>query len=799
MFKSYLKVAWRGLQKDFAANLTKIGGLAIGMTAAILILLWVQSELTYDSYHENANRIYRVTYDFKSNNGDQISEYSPYLLAPAAKKEIPEVESATRFFTSPWETPIFNIRGELYNEKSYGYVDENWFTIFHYEFVDGNSINFAKNPFSLILTESKAKSYFGKSSPIGQFIKIDSTNYEVQGVIKDNPNNSSFQFDVLLPLSAYLSRAVNRQVEESWNSANYITFLKLAGADDKKKTEFALNRILNSAVTAGKSSAELLSLKDMHFEKGSAFSSIAHGDSKTIYILESLVFLLLFVASINYVNLTMARSGRHAKDVSIRKIVGARFRELFLKFMIEAALMSFIALLCTFILIKLVLPLFNTVSGKHFALDLLSTDLWRVAGAVFLFALLLNSVYPAILLSSFNPLLVFRGISILKIKDSYFRKSLLVLQFIISISLIIGSIVMIDQIKYVRNLTDFQAGNKVFSVSSPVKLYLINGREKNANLLALYKQELLAESSIEDVSMGGSSAINIQGSRKGEVEWEGRPKDFAPEVAALNADPEYIHLFGLRMTAGRWFRASDGSNSHYFILNETAVEEFNIHPPVVGKRFILSRDTGEILGIVKDFHFKNLHEKIAPLVIFNTPSGQFHLFVNPSSNNAGQAIRTARALWEKLVPAFPFDYSFLDIEFDNLYKAENRILALVVSFSIISICIAILGLLGLVSLATEQRAKEICIRKVVGASAVDIIRLISKNYLALVLLAILIASPISWWAMGFWLDDFAYRINLSWYIFTAAGLSVLSIVILTVGFVALNAYFRNTAASLRPE
>jgi putative ABC transport system permease protein len=799
MLKNYLKMAWRGLQRNFVANLTKIGGLAIGMTAAILIMLWVQSELTYDGYHANANRIYRVTYANKSYNGSQISEYSPYLLATAAKKQIPEVENAARLFTIPSATPIFNVNGELYNEKSFAYVDENWFDIFHYEFVDGNYSNFAKNSFSLILTESKAKSYFGKRSPIGQIIKIDSNDYEVQGVVKDNPNNSSFQFDVLLPLSAYLTDPAKRPFEESWNSANYVTFLTLGQNGNKKTTEFALNSILNSSVTAGKSSAILLPLTDMHFEKGSPFSSISHGDRKTIYILESLAFLLLFVASINYVNLTIARSSRHAKEVSIRKIVGARFSDLFLKFMIEAFVMSFISLLFTFILIQLVLPLFNTVSGKHFFLNFLSADLWRVTGAVFLFSLLLNSVYPSILLSSFNPLLVFRGISILKIKDTNFRKSLLVLQFIISTSLIIGSTVIIDQIKYIKNLTDFQAGNKVFSVSSPIKLYQINGPEKNSNFLALYKQKLLTESSVEKVSLASNSAINIIRAMKGNVDWEGRDKNFNAEIATLSSDPEYMNLFGLSMIAGRWFRPSDGSNSHYFILNETAIKELDIHPPVLGKQFILARDTGEIVGIVKDFHYKNLHEKIGPLVIFNKPSNQFHVFVQPSLNNASQAIQTARNLWEKQVPAFPFDYSFLDTEFDNLYKAENRISALVVTFSIISICIAILGLLGLVSLATEQRTKEIGIRKVVGASAIDIITLISKNYLALVLLAILIASPISWWAMTSWLDDFAYRINLSWYIFTAAGLLVLFIVVLTVGFVALTAYFRNTAASLSPE
>jgi putative ABC transport system permease protein len=629
MLKGYLKITWRGLQRDIVSNLVKIGGLAIGMAAAILIMLWVQSELTYDSFHNDASRIYQVNYEINSDNGNEVFDFAPYLLAPTAKKEIPDVENSTRLFTASWATPVFTIRGELYNEKSYAYVDENWFTVFHYEFVDGNYTNFEKDPFSLILTESKAKSYFGKNSAIGQIIKIDSANYKVQGVIKDNPTNSSFQFDVLLPLSAYLTDLGKRQYEESWNNPNYYTFLKLRRTGDKNRTESALDKILKSSVTAGKSSATLLPLTDMHFDKASAFSLFSHGDRKTIYILECLAFLLLFVASINYINLTIARSSRYAKEVSIRKIVGARSYDLFTKFMIETLLLSLISLLLTFLLIKLVLPVFNSISGKQFVLDFLSLDLWRVTGAVFLFALLLNGIYPAILLSSFNPLSVFRGISVLKIKNGHFRKSLLVLQFIISISLIICSMIILKQIRFIENATDIQAGTKVFSVSCPIRLYQINGEEKYRNFLAVYRRELLAESSIKDVSMGGSSAINIPYHGKGNADWEGREKDFNPEITTLNADPEYINLFGLTMTAGRWFRSSDESDGHHLILNETAVREFHIHPPVVGQRFTLYRDTGEIIGVVKDFHYKNFHEKIGPLVVWNFPATQFHVFIRP--------------------------------------------------------------------------------------------------------------------------------------------------------------------------
>jgi putative ABC transport system permease protein len=795
MIRNYLKTAWRGLRKNPVVNFIKIIGLSIGMSAAILIMLWVQSELTYDGYHEDADRIYRISYNIFANNGIRTMEYSPLLLANAVKKGLPEIQKTARLFTASWETPVFKVNGELFNEKNYAYVDEGWFDLFHYDIIAGDYNGFLKNPFSLIITESKARLYFQKRNPVGQMIKIDTVNYEVQAVIKDNPANSSFQFDVLIPLAAYLSNPAQRKNEESWSIANYLTFVKLAKSANSKIIEGGINKILDESIPAGKSTVSLLPLKEMHFERGSIFSAINRGNHKSIYILTTLALLLLFVACINYVNLTIANSSRHAREVSIRKIVGARFNQLFAQFMIEGFLVSFLSLILTFLMVWLLLPFFDTISGKHFVLDLLAIDFWRVSSGVFLFSLLLNSIYPALLLSSFKPLQVLRGMSMLKIKDGQFRNGLLVIQFVISIGLIIGTIVIFNQQTFIKKSNENQLEGDLFTVASPIKLYLMYGAGKSQSLMSLYKQELLLQSSIIDVAIGGSSAINIRNSASGNADWQGRNKNFNPQIALLNADQDYLKVFGLVIKEGRWFRPDDKPNGQNYILNETALKDLNIRQPALAQSFIIGRDTGQIIGVVKDFYYKNLHDKIGPLVIRKGPRA-FNLYIKPSPGRTTEAVQTAKLLWEKLVPGFPFDYIFLNNEFDNLYREENRIYALVFTFSVISLFIAILGLLGLVSFAAEQRAKEIGIRKAVGASASHIVGLLSKSFLLLALLAFAIASPITWWVMNGWLQDFSYRTSMGWEIFAGAGIFVLIVVLITVGSIAIKAYITSTSKIL---
>src|SRR5882724_1760006 len=418
MLTNYFRFAWRNLWKNRRVNWINIAGLSTGMTSAILIFLWVQNETSFDSYHPQAARIYRAT--SKITTAKWVWAVSPLPLAATAKEQIPEVESAARAKPA---SIFFHIREEFFPEKSGAYVDKNWFDLFHYDFIEGSPASFFQQPFSLALTESKARKYFGHREAIGQIIRIDTVNYQVQAVIRDNPANSSFQFDVLMPLDALLSNPDRRKNDDNWHNFNYLTFLKLRPATSPAKIAAKMTAIVTENKKAKDVEMDLLPLQDMHFETGltSTGDTIEHANRKTVYIFAVLGIFLLIIACINYVNLATARASLRAKEVSIRKIAGAGKRSLFIQFILESLIVSGLSLLITLLLLRLTLPFYKELTGKNFGNPLLSSDTWKILGYTLLTATVLNGVYPAILLSSFQPLNVFKGISILRIKDVSFR------------------------------------------------------------------------------------------------------------------------------------------------------------------------------------------------------------------------------------------------------------------------------------------------------------------------------------------------------------------------------------------
>lgn len=420
MFKNYLKTAWRSIVKNKGTSFINITGLSVGITAAVLIFLWVQNEVTFDNYHSDADNIYRVTTNLTENGW--VWETSPLLLADAIKKEVPGIDNTARLFDG--NMPVFNINNNLSYEKKCAYVDDSWFNIFHYEFIEGNAAAFAKDANSIILTASDAKKYFGSRQVLGTIIRVDSMNLIVKGVIKDAPANSSFQYTSFIPLSNLLKDAGRRQNDEQWQNANYLTFIKTKGGSNEANISKKITDVFRRNSGDNETNLMLIALKDIHFENAIENSVFIHGNHTTVYIFSALGFLLLLVACINYVNLTTAKASLRAKEVSVRKIVGAQRIHLFNQFIAESVLLSLLALVATLLLIRLCLPFFNAATGRNFVIDLASMAIWRVIGLTFLTAFLLNSIYPALLLSSFKPLNVFRGFTILKVKDSYLRKSL---------------------------------------------------------------------------------------------------------------------------------------------------------------------------------------------------------------------------------------------------------------------------------------------------------------------------------------------------------------------------------------
>ena len=798
MIKNFFKIAWRNLWRHKRMTIINVAGIGIGMAATVLIAIWVQNETSFDQAQPDADNIYRITAHIKiSPTETWVWESSQYVLGEQAQKQVPEIENLTRLSPVNYESLNLHYDGRIIPEKKAAYVDAQWFNMFHYDFIEGSPEYFVKNPFSLILTASAAKKYFGNQEAVGKIMRIDTVNYQVSAVVKDNPANSSFQYNVLMPIDARLSDPNTKKNDMNWGNYEYMTFLKLKQGANKNVVATKLLQILAQTWKKGEkgdASYSLINLRDIHFENDLQSSAAIHGNRTMVNVFIALAALLLITACINYVNLTTARASIRSKEVGIRKIFGADRLQLFGQFMSESFVVSFLALLLSVILVQVSMPWFREFTSKEFAQPLTSTITWTIIGLTLLVSFLLNGLYPAILLSSFQPLKVFRGSAVLNFKDSGLRRMLVVLQFTISVILIIGTLVIYTQLRYMEKIDLGYTRSQVFTFNVPWRVLGFK-RDKREGTLNAIKQALLQQSAIKDVSMANSELVDLTNSSSGSFDWPGRPKDFNPTFNPLQVDSHFQEMMHLKIASGRWFNGSD-ADKHNVLLNETALKAINLIGPPVGQRFIHQGDTGVIIGVLKDFHYRSLHDKIGAMIISNQPSGYFYV---KTGSNTPAAIAAAEKVWQKFVPEQPFVYSFLDDSYDNLYKTEQQSSVLVSLFAGIAILVSALGLLGLAAFAAEQKVKEIGIRKVLGASVQHIVSLLSADFLKMVLIASIIAFPIAWWAMNKWLQDFAYRISLSWWIFALSAAIAMLIALVTVSLQSVKAATANPVKSLRSE
>ncbi|MBS1529212.1 MAG: ABC transporter permease [Bacteroidetes bacterium] len=800
MLKNYFKTAGRNLWLHRRITLINITGLGIGMAATILIVLWVQNELSFDTNQPDASAIYRIkTKQAVSKDENWLWESTPYLLGEHASKEIPEIGLLTRLQPSSYTDVNIRYKGNIFGEKKAAYVDDQWFNMFHYDFVEGSPEEFIKNPHSLILTQSGAKKYFGSKDPVGETVSIDSDNYQVQGVVKNNPANSSFQYDVLIPVAAKMIHDQDKKDALSWNNYNFLTFIKLKPNTNQATVSAKLFSILHRyrKKDADQSSFSLVNIRDMHFENDLQNSLFLHGTHAMVSIFIALATLLLITACINYVNLTTARASIRAKEVSIRKIVGAGRMHLFGQFMSESLLVSLFAVTLALAIVQIAMPWYRGFTDKNFAEPVSSPLVWSIVGLTLFVSFVLNGIYPAVLLSSFSPLNVFRGRSVLNFKDAVLRKSLVVLQFTISVVLIIGTLVIYRQLKYAENMDLGFDKSHIFTVNVPWKAMGKNPWKDGPARLSSIKQEMKQQAAISEVALAQGQLVDFKNSSSGSFDWPGRLKDFDPKFAPLQADADFQHMMNIKVKEGRWFRA-DGSDKQNVLLNETAVQTIHLRGSVIGQRFIHQGDTGVIIGIVKDFHYRSVHDAIGAMIIANSGiTGT--IYVKTSPGNAGEALAAAQKIMTRYAPGDPFEYHFLDDTYDKLYRGEQKSSVLIGLFAGIAILVSALGLLGLAIFSAQQKVKEIGIRKVLGASIQHIVSLLSVDFIRMVLIASVIAFPIAWWAMTKWLANFAYKINLSWYFFADAALIALLIAVVTVSTQAIKAAMANPVKSLRSE
>ncbi len=796
MFKNHFKTAWRNIFRSKTATLINLIGLSVSLVAFIFIGLWVQNELSFDGFNKDAKDIYLVQTSF--GRGDGASTLTALPVADAVRKI-----SGTAYIArmAPWQATL-KVDGQLFDEKEGVAVDSDWFKIFDCDVLSGDIQSFNNHPFSLIFTQSKAKQLFGNKNPVGQFVRMDTSLYQIRAIVKDNPINSSFHFELLVPMAArFAFRKVN---QNDWGNLSYRTFVKVYPATDV--VAFAQHA---TALSQGLSKRDHLSLqfqplRELHFDTKADDWMFRRGSRTAVFVFSVLGVLLLITASINYVNLTIAKANARTKEISIRKIMGGSRLQLFVQFLTESFLLCVLALAISVIIILVTLPLFNRLTETGFQLSLSSPLLWSILIGTLFSATLLIGVFPSLTLSIFKPLNYLHGYTILNFRNTALRKTLVVFQFVVGTVLIIGTIVIFLQMRLAQASAAQYNRSQVVSLSLPFEtLSKLGYDEKKINQFSeTFKYELEKISSVQGAVVTSTPIEgNMNSSSADAWYWKDQDTAYQDPVVRISIGPEGKDLFNLQVVEGRWFENGNRDEKN-FVLNETAVKGMGIREPVIGQVFGRNGvDTGQIIGVIKDYNFSSLYNKLGPMVIaFNGHEDMpMTLFAKITPGNIPKAMGAIAATWKQLIPDAPFAYQFMDQAFDNLYKDDLRISELVQLFSCISIIISALGLFGLATFVAEQKTKEIGIRKVLGASVTQITVMLSRDFVTLVLIAVVIASPIAYWVMSRWLQNFAYKISLSWWIFVSAGIVAVLIAVITISGQAIRAAVANPVTSLRSE
>ena len=795
MIKNYFKIAWRNLKKNRLYAIINITGLTVGIVSCLLIGLYIRHELSYDRFNENADRIARVTMDYNFGGASQKVAMTGTKVGPQFKRTFPQVLDFVRLYKSKGVVTYDN---RVFQEKRIMYADPSFFRIFSFNLVSGSKTDALNAPDKIVITQTMAEKYFDKADPVGKTLKVGKKNFIVSAVIADAPSNSQVQFDFIISFI----NIIDPTNPEQYDSANYITYLLLKSKDDLQPLQSQLTAYMiavdkNELKLTGSQhlTFNLEPLTSVHLHSTVSDSFEPNGNILYIYIMLIVAVLILAIACINYVNLSIAQSAGRGGEIGMRKVLGAEKMQLFIQFIGESLLMTFIAVLLAFGLAFLLLPFFNQISGKQFEFTVLFDPAILISlvllGIVIGFA---AGAYPALLLS---------GIKLAKIMKSGFsftsgqsvRRSLIIFQFVISIFLVVTTVVILQQLSYIRN-KDI-GYNRSNIVVLPISYAMIPKVEALKNVIkGIPGVENVAAANNEPVDVKWGDAIHTNDGK-------------GLTVNALPMDEDFIKTMQVKIIAGRDFNHTDVlqmdttnqyKNYHYaFMLNESAARALGWTPEeAIGKQ-ISKNMPGTITAVVKDFNFKSLHDEIGPLLIFLDHFQTGAIFVRVNGRNTASSIKAMEKIWKERAPEKPFEYRFLDDDYDALYRTEQRTAGVFTTFSVLAILLACLGLFAVTAYAVVQRTEEIGIRKVLGATISQIILLISKDFLYLVIIATVIASPIAWYVSHQWLQDFAYRISINFWIFVAAGAASLLVAAFTVSIQSLKAALMNPVKSLKSE
>jgi len=807
MLENYIKITFRNILKNKVYSLINISGLAIGITCCLLTILYIQDERSYDKHHPEAYSIYRVATILKMGGDPSRMATSPGPLAFTLKQEYPEIEQVTRLVSPPDQQK----QVVVYDNNSYfetnGYLaDSTFFSIFSYHFSQGNPNLVLREPNTVVLSEPMAKQIFGSENPINKILTISEQDYKVTGVFSQPVTKSHINARYFISIySKGLGEYINST--RDFVGGNFIyTYLKLRPDAQSKALEAKFPAFLEKYAgekmkAAGVSKSHFLqSVPDLHLYSSLEHESGANGGIVYIYILSSIAGFILLIACINFMNLSTARSGKRAKEVGMRKILGAYRSTLIRQFLGESLIMSGLAILVACVLTLISLPLFNELTSKQLSVanDLRFSTLAAIIG-ITLFTGLLAGSYPAFYLSGFQPIKVLKGLMVNHFAANFLRKGLVVFQFVVSVCLIVGTITILSQLAFIQN--------KNLGFSKEQRIVIPLRTKQTQQVYGRFHNDISSDAGIVSVAGTSSYPGNFYAYDNNFIP-EGKREDEATNCKINVVEPGLIETMGYQVIAGRSFDKTRYAADKYksIMLNEAAVRQMGWQPAeAIGKRLRSSGWAGkewnmEVTGIVRDFNYESLYEQIRPMAFMvEEPEWFGYVVIQAKTDNWQSLLGRLENSWKKFNQTVPFEYNFLQDQLNLQYEADKRLSKTIAYLTAIAIFISCLGLYGLAAFTAEQRTKEIGVRKVLGASVSNITLLLSKDFLKLVVLGILIASPLAWYGVHTWLQDFEYRIDVNFTIFIAAGLAAILVALLTVSFQSIKAALANPIKSLRNE
>ncbi|MFD1145217.1 ABC transporter permease [Larkinella insperata] len=783
MLQNYIKIAWRSLLKNKLFSFINIFGLALGMSCSLLIGLWVKDELSYDRFLPQIEDVFFVRLNSTYEGTTYTGTLTPGPLAEVIKREVPEVVYATKVQFP--EEILIKVGDKSTKERGF-YATKDFFQVFDFPTLAGSPLMAHSRRDQIIITRNVAEKYFGTANAVGKRLQFNNATYYTVGAVLENiPGNSTFQFDWIINYDV-----VDETWKNKWGNNSFMTYVRLNKQVEPAKAEVNMKTIYRRNTDWKEFPVPVLQpMKDVYlyaeYENGKAVG----GKIEYVRIFTLVAVFILLIACVNFMNLATARSAMRAKEVGVRKVVGAMRTSLIGQFMSESVMTSLLAVFLALAIVALVLPVFNTVFSKQLSLNLTDPVFWLGTVVLVVITGFISGSYPALFLSSLQPIRILKGTLKFGAGATWFRRTLVVFQFTLSIFLIIGILAVAHQMDYIRT--------KNLGIDRENVLY-VPLESETYNRMEVFRQELIRTPSISSASVTMSLPMNIQAT-SGDLTWTGKkPNVHYQDVSTMSVGYDFLKTMNIKLVDGRDFSSARKADSASYIINEAAAKLMGMKNPV-GQQVGYWMGKGPIIGVMKDFHLQSLHSPITPLVLTLIPMNTSYLLIRTEKGKTTEAISELERITRQFNPNYPFEYHFLDEAYERMYRSEQQVNTLINYFGTLAIFISCLGLFGLAAFTAEQRKKEIGVRKVLGASVGSLVALTSRDFLKLVLVALLLASPFAQWAVTKWLSTFEYRVELSWTLFAMAGVLAVLIAFLTVSYQSIKAALANPVTSLRSE